>query len=235
MQGLPAGNGEDGMSGVNGTGDCDLRIERKITFKNEPLRKAIYARWDDLASAVRDLDMSYGTVLACLTLRISPYYSKCHKIQGLKPWATKLVEQLGHSSSDLFPPELYTMAGHFVPRTDVILANAIEFVSLSEARHKMLDGETELVNAVVQSQCREAVKTELFHVSPREETVIRGHFGLDGSEKSLEELAQDFGITRERVRQIECKAMRKLRGSPVLRDQYRQLFGREPYGRVHVD
>jgi RNA polymerase primary sigma factor len=49
-------------------------------------------------------------------------------------------------------------------------------------------------------------------LTPREERVIKMRFGLeDGSEHTLEEVGQSFQVTRERIRQIEAKALRKLR------------------------
>ena len=49
-------------------------------------------------------------------------------------------------------------------------------------------------------------------LSPREEKIIKMRFGLqDGSEHTLEEVGQHFAVTRERIRQIEAKALRKLR------------------------
>jgi RNA polymerase primary sigma factor len=49
-------------------------------------------------------------------------------------------------------------------------------------------------------------------LTPREETILRKRFGI-GEEKAhtLEELGQQFGLTRERIRQIEARALRKLR------------------------
>jgi RNA polymerase primary sigma factor len=52
----------------------------------------------------------------------------------------------------------------------------------------------------------------LKELTPREERIIMMRFGLeDGSEHSLEEVGQTFALTRERIRQIEAKALRKLR------------------------
>jgi len=49
-------------------------------------------------------------------------------------------------------------------------------------------------------------------LSPREEEIIRMRFGIeDGSEHTLEEVGRAFSVTRERIRQIEAKALRKLR------------------------
>jgi RNA polymerase primary sigma factor len=49
-------------------------------------------------------------------------------------------------------------------------------------------------------------------LDPREATILRYRFGLDGgSEKTLEEVGKKFGVTRERVRQIQNIALKKLR------------------------
>jgi RNA polymerase primary sigma factor len=66
---------------------------------------------------------------------------------------------------------------------------------------------------VMTANLREVTGDVLQTLSPREEKVIRLRFGLDaqGHERTLEEVGEDFNVTRERIRQIEVKALRKLR------------------------
>ncbi len=67
--------------------------------------------------------------------------------------------------------------------------------------------------AVINSNLREITDEVLKSLTPREEKVIKMRFGLgpNGSEHTLEEVGQHFAVTRERIRQIEAKALRKLR------------------------
>nr|WP_211197695.1 RNA polymerase sigma factor RpoD [Pyrinomonas methylaliphatogenes] len=68
-------------------------------------------------------------------------------------------------------------------------------------------------DAVVAANLREITDEVLKTLTPREEKVIKMRFGLgpNGSEHTLEEVGQHFAVTRERIRQIEAKALRKLR------------------------
>ena len=65
-----------------------------------------------------------------------------------------------------------------------------------------------VINLSLKEQAAETLKT----LTPREEKIIKMRFGMeDGSEHTLEEVGQSFALTRERIRQIEAKALRKLR------------------------
>ncbi|MBY0109681.1 MAG: RNA polymerase sigma factor RpoD [Candidatus Babeliaceae bacterium] len=67
-------------------------------------------------------------------------------------------------------------------------------------------------DTVANSDLKERVREVLKSLTPREEKVLKMRFGIDvASEHTLEEVGKDFGVTRERVRQIEVKALRKLR------------------------
>ncbi|HEY2528419.1 MAG TPA: RNA polymerase sigma factor RpoD [Xanthobacteraceae bacterium] len=68
------------------------------------------------------------------------------------------------------------------------------------------------VDAMIQSNLRETTTRVLASLTPREERILRMRFGLGmNSDHTLEEVGQQFSVTRERIRQIEAKAIRKLK------------------------
>lgn len=77
-------------------------------------------------------------------------------------------------------------------------------------------------DVAAQAMLREQLIQALHKLTPREEKVIRLRYGLDdGRQRTLEEVGREFNVTRERIRQIEAKALRKLRNptkSKKLRD-----------------
>ncbi len=76
------------------------------------------------------------------------------------------------------------------------------------AARRVVSPSEAVINLNLREQTAEVLKT----LSPREEKIVKMRFGLqDGSEHTLEEVGQHFAVTRERIRQIEAKALRKLR------------------------
>jgi len=68
------------------------------------------------------------------------------------------------------------------------------------------------IDAMIQSNLRETTTRVLASLTPREERIVRMRFGLGmNSDHTLEEVGQQFSVTRERIRQIEAKAIRKLK------------------------
>jgi RNA polymerase primary sigma factor len=89
---------------------------------------------------------------------------------------------------------------------------------------KMGSPSDSLINLNLREQTGEVLKT----LSPREEKIVRMRFGLvDGSEHTLEEVGAHFAVTRERIRQIEAKALRKLR-HPSRSHRLRNFLERNP-------
>jgi RNA polymerase primary sigma factor len=68
------------------------------------------------------------------------------------------------------------------------------------------------IDAAIQSNLREATTRALASLSPREERIVRMRFGIGlSADQTLAEVAQQFSVSRERIRQIEAKALRKLK------------------------
>jgi RNA polymerase primary sigma factor len=87
---------------------------------------------------------------------------------------------------------------------------------------------------VVSNDLKERVREVLKTLAPREEKVLKMRFGIDvASEHTLEEVGKDFSVTRERIRQIEVKALRKLR-HPSRSTKLKTFFDKE-FGGIFED
>jgi RNA polymerase primary sigma factor len=131
----------------------------------------------------------------------------------------QLLQELGHDPS---PEEISEEMGMPVDKVREIMKIAQDPVSLEtpigeeEDSHLgdfIQDEDTPApADAASQTILREVIERELHTLTPREEHVIKLRFGLyDGRTRTLEEVGKEFDITRERIRQIEAKALRKLR------------------------
>ena len=141
----------------------------------------------------------------------------------------QLLQELGR---DPRPEEIAKEMGISVARVHEIMKIAQEPVSLEtpigeeEDSHlgDFIEDEAALdpADAASMMLLKEQISEVLKTLAPREAEVLRLRFGLeDGRSRTLEEVGQSFGVTRERIRQIEAKALRKLRHpsrSKVLRD-----------------
>jgi RNA polymerase primary sigma factor len=90
-------------------------------------------------------------------------------------------------------------------------------------------------DTVASNDLKEKVREILKTLTPREEKVLKMRFGIDvASEHTLEEVGKDFSVTRERIRQIEVKALRKLR-HPSRSKKLRSFFDKEIEDNVAPD
>ena len=133
--------------------------------------------------------------------------------------ARSLVQEYGREP---LPEEIARKMGIPVAKVRKVLKIAQEPISLEtpigeeEDSHlkDFIEDRTAVspVDAVIQLNLREQTQAVLKTLTPREEKVLKLRFGVgDGSEHTLEEVGQSFAVTRERIRQIESKALRKLR------------------------
>ena len=131
----------------------------------------------------------------------------------------QLLQELGHDPS---PEEISTEMGMPVDRVREILKIAQEPVSLEtpigEEEDSHLgdfipdEGASEPSEAASFTLLKEQLIDVLSTLTPREEKVLKLRFGIeDGRTRTLEEVGKEFNVTRERIRQIEAKALRKLR------------------------
>ena len=131
----------------------------------------------------------------------------------------QLLQELGR---DPLPEEIAEEMGISVDRVREIMKIAQEPVSLETPIGEEEDSHLgdfiedqeapSPADAASFSLLREQLEEVLETLTPREKKVLRLRFGLeDGRARTLEEVGQTFGVTRERIRQIEAKALRKLR------------------------
>ena len=137
----------------------------------------------------------------------------------------QLLQELGR---DPTPEEIAHRMGLSVARVREIMKISQEPVSLEtpigeeEDTHLSDFSEDEAApdpaDAASMLLLKEQISEVLTTLAPREAEVLRLRFGLvDGRSRTLEEVGQNFGVTRERIRQIEAKALRKLRHPVRLR------------------
>ena len=131
----------------------------------------------------------------------------------------QLMQELGHDPS---PEEISEEMGMPVDKVREILKIAQEPVSLEtpigEEEDSHLgdfipdEGVSEPSEAASFTLLKEQLVDVLSTLTPREEKVLKLRFGIeDGRTRTLEEVGKEFNVTRERIRQIEAKALRKLR------------------------
>ena len=131
----------------------------------------------------------------------------------------QLLQELGHDPS---PEEIADEMGMPVEKVREILKIAQEPVSLEtpigEEEDSHLgdfipdEGASEPSEAASFTLLKEQLVDVLSTLTPREEKVLKLRFGIeDGRSRTLEEVGKEFNVTRERIRQIEAKALRKLR------------------------
>lgn len=220
--------------GDTAAGDDMLRVE--LRFKNARLFDAIMAY--DLpvlprrspagqSSSLRGrikwfcdfYDLPLTTVYAFINLGQTPYLSAG---RGMGATGQRLCSLLEHEPDWLFPMELYEplVREQLATRRVTYLSHASSGHLAARLIHSVQQAKAALMpapdvaqtDALMRSELKRDTERALSSLSSREQKVLRLRFGMDsGDDLSIFAVAKEIGVTSERVRQIEAKAMRKMR------------------------
>lgn len=183
----------------------ELRIEARL--RNNILWHAIFDVYPSVAEFCRIHKLSLAAVRAYLNLSSRPF-KRIGAWWGWMPTAKKIAEATGLTPTELFPFGLYEYTGPTRMAREIPMERYLPLSSLTrEQRLLPPNQEPEIIN----HEMSDAVGQMLATLTPREERVIRMRFGFDGYSRTLAEVADELAVTRERIRQIESKAFRKLR------------------------
>ena len=185
-------------------------LTRALLAQQRTLETQLNSRYQDMLDYYTLWAHQIKTPIASMRLSLQ---------QEDTPKARQLLQELGHDPS---PEEIAEEMNMPVDKVREILKIAQEPVSLEtpigEEEDSHLgdfipdEGASEPSEAASYTLLKEQLVSVLSTLTPREEKVLKLRFGLeDGRTRTLEEVGKEFNVTRERIRQIEAKALRKLR------------------------
>lgn len=178
----------------------DYRVQIKV--RNARLLRAIERAGHQPGQIfAREVGISYtGHLLPYLNLKRTPFDEN----GDLRPCAEMLCVFLNR-----LPDELWSEEQRYP-----LLTNAAEIELSAASVHELLASPSDCadpLSLLEKKQAAQAVDALLDTLTPREAEVLRLRHGIDGEPMNLEEMAKAKGCSRERIRQIEAKALRKLR------------------------
>lgn len=165
--------------------------------------------------SLRERRLSLGYTQKQLASKLGFGEQSYGKIENLRCYPTeyqmeKLCEFFHSSKEELFPE--WAKIIFIDDRREIIKEVEIDRTMLSSPEVLQLVAPDSPEEDFEKENLREVMLGVLDTLNPREKKVLEIRFGLkDSAPKTLEESAKEFGVTRERIRQIEAKALRKLR------------------------
>jgi len=184
----------------------EIRVE--LRAKNNRLWKAIHKKHESIASFCREYNLSFQHVGLLINLKISPFSIR-NKTLGLTTIAMRLSIICEKSPETLFPKDLYNKYR--------ITSKVLE-VSIKEARFLVSDNISHDPSLLMDRiNTSEIVQKALETITEREKDIIKRRFSIETKEpnQTLESIAKVYNLSRDRIRQIEAKAIRKLRNSNI--------------------
>ena len=127
----------------------------------------------------------------------------------MKKYKNRGIDMDGLSMTD---PERYRKINAVLTDKGVKedLLDIVETIPLEYA-YDLADDAPDAEDTAYVTELKKVVTEILLMLTPREERVIRRRFGIGVNDATLEEIGQDFSVTRDRIRQIEATALRKLK------------------------
>ena len=188
----------------------------KVTVRNNLILEAIEALGYTSVKAFADTNrISYTVLASMVALKTAPIGTNGEFTKVAK----ELMEILGAAPSDLWSDEQLTME---LKKNSS--ERAVGMKEFSLYFNRMTTGQLEYTTPEEEMERQEVVRVvneQIDGLSPKEAKILRMRFGIGCAEMTLDEIAQRVDLTRERIRQIEVKALRKLKNpnrSDALRD-----------------
>lgn len=186
----------------------DYRVTIKV--RNARIINA-FAEKDEQVGAIvaAKIGISYGKLLDLSNLKLSPI----KKDGSLIPEVVKLCDYLNKVPTDLFSPDQIFPLEKNTAEVDMT-AEEVEILMFPAS------GGVNPETLLASNQSKTTLNELLESLTPRENKILKLRYGLDCDEHTLESIGKMFNVSKDRIRQIEAKALRKLR-DPSRSDQLR--------------
>lgn len=182
----------------------EIRVEARL--RNNRLYHSIFDSYPSVAAFCEVSGFHQGVVGSLLNLKKWPYKKRGKQKGDYLKVCVELAEFFHCLPEYLFPAQLYSL-------DEVTAEKEYSFSELPcLVRAQLLPEAKNPEEILLEKDLSATIGQALSRLAPREEVVLRKRFGLiDGDEKTLEEIGNEFGVSGESIRQIEQKALRKLR------------------------
>ena len=185
-------------------------FEVTIKIRNNLLKARRTAKGLSTVQMAEEIGINYSTYLQYENMKTTPIGVSRYGHSRWKKPALKLAAYWETIPEILFPESI----------RKIEKAQATQLLSAVEmSQHMLSEYSTKLLlmspdTRIEQEELGIAAQKVLQYLSPREERIMKRRFGfVDGEEETLQKIGDDEGVTRERIRSIEVKALRKLRYS----------------------
>jgi RNA polymerase sigma factor (sigma-70 family) len=193
-------------------------IRVKVSVRNNLIMEAIEKRgYKYLTEFARDNGVRTQYFDELVTMRIRPI----NEFNGqFCPAAKKLMEILGCAPCELFTKEQLTLKLNKNTSQLKLSMNDIKQLMTSDVNGLYIENKS-LDEEVDSHNLKNRINNALSYLTPRQATILTYRYGLnDCGEKSLDDISKQLDISTERVRQIEFKALRKIRDFPHMKKEF---------------